>query len=202
MNIRAEILAKPYDLPKSGQRLADSGAYSSPSGKMVETLHEYAWTHKRAADVLVWSVESGQVPIHQLGAPLLNLYRHAIELSLKDCLELGSSALGEELHISSTHSLRNLLELVLEQKYRIFGDAEPCSEEYELDVAFCDLVNELDSMDPTGSVFRYPFDLKRRGWKTSHVMIEVGRLRNGMDQIWNYLDCYRECVNTRIDAAC
>jgi hypothetical protein len=122
-----------------------------------EKRHVYRVGYRKAADALVLRMLHEELPeIERAGLiyPIMFLYRHCIEITLKDLLELGSitkimkenETLGHDLMKIWSNSLA-LTEAVQGKKMRD-----------DFDDSFGPLISAMHAADPKGDGFRYSLD--------------------------------------------
>lgn len=112
----------------------------------------YAIGFKEAADRLVDAVLASRMQDLTL-FPILYLYRHAIELALKDLVYEDQRYDGLTPVVLITHKLSVLWPRARQVMERIFPEGDTT----ELDT-IGRLIDELDAADPDGSSFRYDVD--------------------------------------------
>jgi hypothetical protein len=84
--------------------------------------------------------------------PIAFLYRHCLELRLKELIVQGSALIEVPLNLKLNHDLKKLWGLVR----KILEKVWPNEPETELEaVEFC--IDELDRVDKKSEEFRYPF---------------------------------------------
>lgn len=123
------------------------------------TRHEYRVAYRKAADALVLRVLHERLPeVERAGMiyPIMFLYRHSIEVTLKDLLCLSYMAeitqkenkIGHDL-ASIWMEILSIVELVQGPKMRS-----------ETEESFGPLVLTVHNMDPKGDAFRYPLNTR------------------------------------------
>ena len=155
-----------------------------------------AWGFKRAADILtahvLATVRGGDLVIY----PIIFLYRHQLELSLKEIILQGNGLLDEPIKFKAIHSLRDLWRDCRTVLERIdvsidIPEAEP--------VESC--IMQLDQLDPQSMSFRYP--VTKAGVPTlpaSLKSVDLQNLKKTMDRMTLFLDIARETVMQRTNA--
>jgi hypothetical protein len=121
-----------------------------PSG--AEHWYRYAVAYKEAADRLSSSM-SDTFGRNLLGAPMLFLYRHYVELHLKSLLLDAGELLDDPQAVPPKHYLLQLWERVRSLLLRV----GPGSNGGWLDRAD-EVIAQLAALDPTSLAFRYPVD--------------------------------------------
>jgi hypothetical protein len=110
----------------------------------------FALSYKEAADRLSESM-SDTYSRNMLGAPMLFLYRHYVELHLKSLLLDAGELLDDPQSVPPRHYLQALWTRVRAMLLTI----DPGSDGAWFTRAD-DIVQQLDRLDPTSNVFRYP----------------------------------------------
>jgi hypothetical protein len=142
----------------------------------------------RAADALVKDsvVDRGLLDVYV--SPLVFLYRHAIELFLKDLLwQIHFLACGKKGFIRDecfqTHDLLKLWQQLKENCQKVLGPDFPFAP-HEIE-AVEQLFVQIQKHDPRSDAFRFPFDVKGN---RSHVSLSHVNVRS-----------LYECVHQRVD---
>jgi len=115
--------------------------------------------------------------------PILNTYRHYIELMFKLLTIYGSILLFESPKYKQTHSLKDLYSQCKEILNKIAQvDILPETEIIE------EWVNEFDSLDPRGQSFRYPKDQKGNDITLGINSIDVENLHERIQSLHAFLE--------------
>jgi hypothetical protein len=126
--------------------------------------------------------------------PIVYLYRHALELSLKHviyrCAELGAlryiEQITDELHIS--HRLPNLMMAAERSLNLLFpGDIFLAA----LIPKCTDTCRELTEIDPESFAFRYPMDRRGNYATRPHLVLNLSAFSRHMSQLLDDLDTVR-----------
>ena len=176
--------------PKTTDTLIEAGG-----GKAAKTLFTdlmagkwsiYAHGYKRAADELVDKVE-GEAPDDVLILPIVFLYRHYVELTLKDLILRLVSLCG--LHIEpkqiTGHKLPPLWELAKQHLHCVKEEMQ----DKEVVPALDKLIGELQDLDPDSMHFRYAVDkdfaemVLPRSLSMKHLKETMEKIRNGFSYI-------------------
>jgi len=204
-----QIVREYYDsFPKKGDKLfveTDSGArldaLGTPTADSPRSIAGrrglYSAGYLLAGDRLVDNLTAAPQE-DALVYPILYLYRHHIELELKELLSyflcslsgFEGAKLEEKLHeLGETHSLRGLW-MRIEGHFPKWNEGSPV----EAQQAFRRLLYELDDHDPTGEAGRYETD--RKGNQTlAHLrIVDLGKLKKGIHKISNYLGLVSEGI--------
>lgn len=113
----------------------------------------YIVGYKEAGDSLVKSVSDRKGTADSLIFPIVFLYRHYIELRLKNLLHDGHRQLDKEYKQKPEHQLSKLWSKVR----KILVELWPDGNKDDL-AAFDSLIDQLEKVDPRSTTFRYPKD--------------------------------------------
>lgn len=175
-------------MSEDGPWLSDKGewffnAYAWPqSGAGSDSWGRYAYGFKEAGDRLVSGILNGQRgSLDLLLMPILHLYRHYIELSIKASILDLQRHLGVQESVGFTHSLDRWRHMfVLAGK--VAGMHPPPFPQADR------LVAEMKDHDPGGDAFRYP---ELRGGQPSTpnlAYVNIERLADG-------IACVEQAIN-------
>ncbi len=191
-------------LPKNGDRLfvpSDNGANLDPlcvtkSGKersQVGRWELYADGFLQAADGLVDGTPGYQ---DALIYPILNLYRHHLELELKHVIRCcaGEREVLDQLSGKDLHSLSSLWHKMVEVYPRFGTWASP-----ECTQACYDLVSEFDRHDPNSQASRYPLDRQERQTLLKLENVDLTIFKQGVHKISHYLSTVIEQLGSDRD---
>jgi HEPN domain-containing protein len=146
----------------------------------------HALAFQKAGDALAAHAmevfQSGDLLVH----PISFLYRHHIELCLKDILCLDGSP------VRRTHSLealwRDCRALLTELGISVDLPDVPETDDFE------NCINQLQQYDAYSDSFRYPFAANGAPNLQAIESVDVEHLSKIMDRMAMYLDCVRESV--------
>ncbi len=147
-------------------------------------LEVYAIGYKDAADALVDRLlETGQSPDLQF-FPIAFLYRHYLELRLKELLVSGGQLLDRDASLQHGHNLNWLWKKVR----TILEDVWPGSTTVELN-ALESCINEFCELDANSESFRYP--VRKDGTLTLAGLehVSIVNLKEIMNRLGSMLDC-------------
>jgi len=164
--------------------LADMEHGKNHFGQTTTQLQFYAW----------------RCGITSAAAPILYLYRHSIELKLKNIIHMATSA-----DVKRDHSLRKLLKQVksgvvpkIDGWHR--GDEQPIDwmqKWRELDAIF----ENYFSNDESNTLYRYPTNSE---YETIDMpldkVIKISQLKESMDVVFNILNEFSEFIGVYKDA--
>lgn len=155
-----EVAPKEHDalpempFPSKGDHLIDPSVEWWGRGTFGPDRHgldEYSSGYKQAADILATRVISAGRDTERLILPIMFLYRHYLELRLKELNTTGHELLSKKGELPGGHSLMNLWA----EARRILEEVWPAGSKKELH-AMDVIIREFDKIDPEGVAFRYP----------------------------------------------
>ena len=151
---------------------------------------QHAEAFKIAADMILDSHQSAkQGPHHDtLVFPVLYLYRHCLELKLKDFLLLGvRTCFFEFAEVERILGEHELCPLWTKAK-KLIQDSYPNDDEAHVAES---VINDFHQIDKEGQTLRYDRKkdtLELRRYETLPSHISIGNLRMTMDSVYYYLD--------------
>ena len=165
--------------------------------------HEYALAYKISADRLVDNLRRGPVSELYQVFPIMFLYRHSLELKLKEILRILLDWDGrQDEKIRRTHSLRQLWDetrpLLEKCDERVIGkvDESHRAEGVEIFGAIGLRVKEFDEMDPNPQNFRYPEDVEAK--PSQPKLLERHEIRH-VKEVVNALDMNLDGISVGLD---
>jgi hypothetical protein len=136
--------------------------------------------------------------------PVVFLYRHALELSLKHviyrCAELGALRYVDEIadELYNYHRLPDLMKTAAKSLNLLFPG----------DILLATLIPkcretciELASIDPESFAFRYPMDRRGNYATKPHLVLNLSSFAEHMSELLEDLDTVRFALNGEIDMA-
>lgn len=152
----------------------------------------YVEGYRRAAVTLFESLEHTRQSPEYMVWPLAFLWRHFIELSLKDIIATGRLLQGDEWRFPVHHRLGKLW-----KKARKVISEVPLDEFKHVEAS----IREFEKLDPTASGFRYP--LGKNGVDASLKPVEqyvnLRSLHEAMVKIADFFDGVRLGMSVRLD---
>lgn len=137
-----------------------------------DVTRNYIDGYKKAADKLVNDMDSH---IDLLVYPIVFLYRHHVEISLKEMIESGDFLLGTKFNKTKTHGLNSLWMEVKRIAKEIWN-----KEFLEKDFEFIDhIIREFEEYDEKSTSFRYA---KTSGKKSNPHLLHIN-IRHLRDMI-------------------
>jgi len=156
----------------------------------------YVEGYRRAATaVFEAATRDRQSPAYSVW-PLAFLWRHHLELAMKDIIAVGREIEGDD-GFPPHHRLLDLWREVRKHIEVAGHDEDPALPNVEMSI------KEFDKIDPTGEGFRYPVtkDLRSRSLPNVPSHINLARLHEAMEAVATFLDCARTALGERLDLA-
>lgn len=154
----------------------------------------YAAGYKRAADILVLHVMENGRDLDTVIYPAMYLYRHYIELRLKELVDSGANLLRDDAPKTRTHDIIDLWE-----KFRKIADKIFCGDDKQEIVAIERIVREFREMDKSGFCFRYPFDTHGNKTLQGVKYISLPDVMLVMEKIEIFLEGCSTAISVYID---
>ena len=184
----------------------DTDAFPGPEDKLFEVnKHGHGaesstkedWYHlingyKDAADSLVAHAIETRGDLRKLGNPILFLYRHHLELALKDLIQDCLSLLGREEVFPKTHRI----DMLWQTCCGLLDEISPglrCGEEVRNTTR---LMLDFQKVDPTSEAFRYPEDRQGNRPLSDKATFYLEAVREVVGKI----SCLLECISEDISA--
>lgn len=155
----------------------------------------YVEGYRRAAETLFESLEHTLYSPEFMVWPLAFLWRHFIEISLKDIIATGKVLQGGDGKFKTVHPLGKLWEDARKEiEATISGDPAQFK---HVEV----IIREFDKIDEKGDGFRYP--LAKNGVDPSlcsdHPSVNLASMHEAMVELANYFDGVRMEMSMRMD---
>ena len=156
----------------------------------------YATGYKNAADVLVEHVANTRHQLDTLVYPITFLYRHYIELRLKELILASTNLLGTDLprNWPKEHRIESLWKHSQQDLRKIW----PEGSQSDLD-AVTDCINQFAAIDPIASSFRYPVDTGNKPHITGLTHINIRNLSKVIGRIAGLLDSASSGISEYLD---
>jgi hypothetical protein len=183
------------DWPKAGDSFFGAGSWKAEGvlGAFVEHdgYYYYAAAYKEAGDELVQAVLDDRLQADSAVYPVLYLYRHYVELILKDIVGIGAKLEKSGAASPGHHIVRDLWQNEVRPLLeRTFPEGK--KEDTDI-VEKC--VLELASIDASGEASRYP--TKKKGgdptWPKTE-QLNLDNMRQVMKRIATFLDGSSEAM--------
>ena len=146
-----------------------------------------AWGFMRAADILADHVLADYRGADLVIYPIAYLYRHQLELSVKEIIRRGNELADKPVKLKFTHPLGDLWKdcrTILEQ-IGLSIDA-PETEYFEASL------KQFNEHDPNSTLFRYPLSPKFES-------LDIENLRTVMHRMSTFLEIIRDEIEQRAD---
>jgi len=172
--------------PRKGTKVFDASGdwwHNACLNTMANATLAYALGYKLAADAVVQHVEEHRRYQDFLVYPVVFLYRHYIEIRLKEIVTQGSILLASPKRAPKTHNLQNL-----------WGHARRTLEELSLgepvedSEAVEELIGQFHEVDPSSTAFRYPRDTRGHGSVCGMQTVNLRHVATLMKDSGAYLD--------------
>jgi len=160
-----------------------------------------AGCYLRSADALVACAieDTSTLDVHVYA--IWFLYRHSIELMLKDLIWKSDYAVfgNKQFNFNEMahHRLQDLWRDVELRTHKLLGEDFPSKQEQESQMQ--ELFKELQKHDPDSYSMRYPFDKKKKRTHLSLTHVKIHTLRKRAHQTIDFLYLLLEMVNFHCD---
>jgi hypothetical protein len=144
---------------------------------------------------LVHSVAEGKTILDAVIYPIVFLYRHYIELSLKDIIFLCRRLKQEGSGFPQHHNLGTLWDEAKQLLSDHYGSDTP-EEMKNLDGC----IDDFATHDPNSFAFRYPWDKKGNRTLQDLRHINLRNLFETMERVGSFLDCMIIDLSERLQA--
>ena len=185
----------------------DTGAFPGPEDKLYEldkcghrakSSAKEDWYHlingyKDAADFLVAHAIEARGDLRKLGDPILFLYRHHLELALKDLILECLSLLGREEVFPKTHRI----DVLWQTCCNLLDEISPGLRGSEDIRSITQLMVDFRKVDPTSEAFRYPEDRQGNRPLTGKATFYLETVREVVGKMSFLLECISEDLSAR-----
>lgn len=159
----------------------------------TDDLGAFALGYREAANVLAQRMADARGYADYDGYPILFLYRHALELSLKAIVYRGAKLVGliseENIDVKKLferHDLPRLLPAIRSIFAQMGSNFEGSGlHSYE---DFASLIKSIHSIDPGSYTFRYPLDRTGKANLPNHFVVNVLAFADGMNNLLQFLE--------------
>ena len=145
-------------------------------------LSIYAQGYRLAAELVVDSLSRNRMGRDVLVYPIVFLYRHYVELQLKEIAVIAARLAGRTTKVPAHHKLLDLWREVRKAVVEVGGFANEDltrAEKY---------LKQLDTADPRSETFRYPYTVKGERIQMPVGILDLEAFRNAMTRLGNFLD--------------
>ncbi len=146
----------------------------------------YTDAYKYAADTLVEYAKRDKTSINFLIFPILFLYRHYIELALKQLIYTASKYLDNTQYSFNSHDLISLWETTKELILKLVNVIDDFNIPKNELIAVENQIKQFDSLDRSSMTFRYPIDKNGNVFKNLSDYINIENVRQIMDGLFSW----------------
>lgn len=167
--------------PKEGDKLFGPGKDPKTIALLEQWGHGfslYADGYKKAADIVVEKVAETGSDQDYLLYPVCFLYRHYVELRLKELIDLGRRLFSSSNGFPETHKIDSLWS----ECRPLLEKAFPEGDKSDLDVIQT-CIQEFASVDPKSESFRYPKDKQGKPTLEGLKAIDLKNLSEVMNRL-------------------
>jgi hypothetical protein len=167
-------------------------------GRPSSTIHDgdnwypYGKGYRLAAEIVAWYVRESGGWNDYLLYPVCFLYRHYVELRLKEILRNGGTLVDEDPSKPRTHNLQKLWSDARPLLLKIWppDEIDPAyREESDAFIAAMDsLVSQLHAIDPRSDAFRYPVTTEDSPSLPGVRALDIGHVAACFDSVAAFLD--------------
>lgn len=179
LSIQLDLSKLPWPIP--GDTLfteAEDWQYNARLHGSHDKWDVYATGYKEAADILIERVLSDRMWMDMLVYPIIYLYRHYLELRLKELVISGSQLLDEDAGNIHGHSLIYWWE----KARKILEKIWPDDERADLDsVENC--IRQFASKDSGSDNFRYPVNTKGEKTLDGLSLLNLRQFKEAMSRV-------------------
>ncbi len=199
----------------------EKGERAFVAGDSEESLHldsimthfpQHAESFKLAAEMVIDAYQNRPRLGHrdELFFPIVYLYRHSIELKLKDVIQVGMAERfftprdKEKLRGTPATAEKNAKRGILQDHnlVKLWGYVRKLliakfpNDIQEAVSATEPIIQEFHRVDPTGQVLRYERDNdgERHQYGTVPEFVSLENLRSKVDKVFTFLDCCQSCL--------
>ncbi len=179
-----------FNWPKKGDRAFGSSVPSADRARLeafvMPSEGKYIFAFQHAADMIVAAARNDNLNPDDLFFPVAYLYRHHLELMLKELVRLGirlGSLDGCEDILSRHH-----LDKLWNKTKKLIRETWPDSPNDDLNVVE-QVILEFHKLDPSGQAFRYSQDKKGSTYlKDGPQCVDLNNLKTVVDGVSQFLD--------------
>lgn len=157
--------------------------------------YDYTTGYKEAADVLVAHIETTGRGYAKLRYPIVFLYRHHLELVVKDLIRECCSTLERGADFPKHHFLDQLWRRCV----GLLREISPAASPTEINET-TRLFDELCRVDPASDAFRYPEDKTGNASVPAVADVDLSGVRDVVERISFFLDCIDASLKAERDA--
>ena len=198
MDTERDFLGDELPWPAPGDRLFDErGDWHTNAQISPTTFGGAAGEYRHTADEIVAQLQGRQGFPDLVARPVVYLYRHYLELQLKDTLREARLYFNEDPATPGTHDLMALWRPLRQLIERRWNEGE---DNGELDAVQSALA-EFHAIDARGETFRYPTTRAGAPALPDALLINLASLRDGVAKIGGYLEATATALSEERAAA-
>ncbi len=178
------------ELPKNGDIPIKQGGFHLYA---KSDWNARAWGFKKAADILTNHIQKSIIYGDLVVYPIVYLYRHHLELSLKDIIIRGNYLLDKPITLKFDHSLNklwNYCQTILPQIGipTDIPEAKP----------FKDCLKQLDQVDSQANAFRYPVTKNEKPTLLNLDSVDLNNLRIVIDRMSFFIEIISDMLAEKL----
>ena len=155
----------------------------------------YTEGYKVAADIAVENAISTRSSMDMLVFPIAFLYRHFLELALKETIGIARKYLGIAGSFPTNHNLHNLWHVCRPLLEEAFSSSPP----EDLDNVQS-IILQYATKDPLSTLFRYPVDKDGRASRIDSARLNLENLKEVMDGLYSFFIGVQSAMEEGISA--
>ena len=187
----------PFPWPQKGDKLfieGDDWYYVACLNDQRDNLGLYIVGYKEAGDILVKHVVENRRHHDSLVFPIVFMYRHYLELRLKQLIRDGNLFLGNQPIFCKHHRICKLWK----ECRMILKKVEPKITDQDLE-AVEEGITEFSTTDPSSTAFRYPNDTDDKPSLPGLRHINLRNLAEIMEKLAAFLDAASMAISVSLD---
>jgi len=156
--------------------------YNPKRKAFLNMIDENSWCiytagFKRGVEILLESVKS-TYEVNTVIFPILFLYRHYVELSLKEAVGYGRYLDEQSKPLTGGHNLQNLWKEARKYMEKHIAETIPAEELDRIEI----LIHEIHLIDPSSEGSRYPF-VKKKKENVQHIPFPLNTPPINLDEL-------------------
>lgn len=195
--MRDEHPVGPFDAPSPSRPQRGINLFSASGDRKADAIignrgiewglycHGYQQAADALVDVFLERYDNYSAYYESQAYPIIFLYRHYLELRLKELFIAYGDLLGDSIDVSG-HSLITLWQKVRERDKRVSTESSP---EIDADMETIeDIIKQFDRIDPNSEVFRYPVLRNGKTVTLPPIQVDLRQLKEVMSWASDLLD--------------
>lgn len=164
-------------------------------GYTPASLFSVAEKYKEAADTLAAAAVKGEVILDRAILPIAFLYRHVLELLIKDIIFTSRCIEDEDNDYPQHHNLKDLWAEVMRLLKKHYGKEFPKELDYMQNI-----IDDFHAHDPWSISFRYPTDKKGNPTQGTFWRIDINNFCEVMNRVYSLLSCISGDLGQKLDS--